>query len=359
MAKPKFTPDPVPDGMDPQLAEYLSRQLNRIEDWWPKDYEERIQALEQLAPYCTGTWPIVDYSNITFESVAEITTVDVPCDPTSAVLDASYSYAATAEAGSSIWGITFNPAGTQMLAASTANGGLDQGMIYYTLSTPFDIGSLTYGGFVAEDGGWPNGAGFPWGIYAHPDGDGVFFLDYYVGGPSNPSWKGVVRYPFLINGDPSSMDSSPDLTKRIEGDVALPVGLSFSRDGLHFYTGDNTANSAAIHQWTMSTAWDVTSASYVGSIDLTTVSGFPASNYLVRAVSIDATGTNMVVNTQGGTGVFVLALATPFAISSISYTRTLTLTGTGDIYGMFVDSTCDNLIVNSLNNTLYANYALG
>ena len=75
MAKPKFTPDPVPDGMDPQLAEYLSRQLNRIEDWWPKDYEERIQALEQLAPYCTGTWPIVDYSNITFESVAEVVQV--------------------------------------------------------------------------------------------------------------------------------------------------------------------------------------------------------------------------------------------------------------------------------------------
>jgi len=78
MTKPKFTPDPVPDGMDPQLAEYLSRQLNRIEDWWPKDFEERIQTLEELSPYCTGTWPIVDYSNISFESASEVITAVYP-----------------------------------------------------------------------------------------------------------------------------------------------------------------------------------------------------------------------------------------------------------------------------------------
>ena len=71
MTKPKFTPDPPPylqgmpvDKAFPLFVDWVIRQNYRIEDWWPKDFENRIQSLEALTAYETGTWPIVGYSNV-------------------------------------------------------------------------------------------------------------------------------------------------------------------------------------------------------------------------------------------------------------------------------------------------------
>lgn len=71
MTKPRFTPDPLPDGLDPELSSFLQRQFDRINDWWPKDLEDRVKALEENYGYITGTWPIVDYSYVQFEGAAE------------------------------------------------------------------------------------------------------------------------------------------------------------------------------------------------------------------------------------------------------------------------------------------------
>lgn len=70
MTKPRFTPDPLPDGLDPALASYLQRQFDRINDWWPKDLEDRVKALEKDFTYISGDWPIVDYSYVQFEGAA-------------------------------------------------------------------------------------------------------------------------------------------------------------------------------------------------------------------------------------------------------------------------------------------------
>ena len=73
MTKPKFTPDPPPylKGMPfeqafPLFVDWKIRQENRAEDWWPKDLEARVQALELLAPYCIGTWAIADAAYVNF-----------------------------------------------------------------------------------------------------------------------------------------------------------------------------------------------------------------------------------------------------------------------------------------------------
>ena len=73
MTKPKFTPDPPPylQGMSveqafPLFVDWMIRQNYRQEDWWPKDYEERIQTLERLSPYCIGEWTIADAAYMNF-----------------------------------------------------------------------------------------------------------------------------------------------------------------------------------------------------------------------------------------------------------------------------------------------------
>jgi len=71
MAKPRFTPDPPPVGAtDAEVIAWEKRQLDRIEDWWPKDLEDRLAALELRWPYKSGTWPIVDGSSISFQAEA-------------------------------------------------------------------------------------------------------------------------------------------------------------------------------------------------------------------------------------------------------------------------------------------------
>ena len=81
MTKPKFTPDPPPylQGMPIEkafalFADWAIRQEYRKEDWWPKEFESRVQALEKLVPYCIGEWTIADaaYVNFGFEVVPGI-----------------------------------------------------------------------------------------------------------------------------------------------------------------------------------------------------------------------------------------------------------------------------------------------
>jgi len=68
VTKPKFTPDPPPvGGRSEERIAWAQRQYARIEDWWPKDLEDRLAALELRFPYKSGTWPIVDSSSVSFQ----------------------------------------------------------------------------------------------------------------------------------------------------------------------------------------------------------------------------------------------------------------------------------------------------
>lgn len=79
MAKPKFTPDPPPVTDDPALLrEWMVRQFERIEDWWPKSLEQRVDALEDIAPGLVGTIPIVEGFYMSVEGWSQQTVFDLP-----------------------------------------------------------------------------------------------------------------------------------------------------------------------------------------------------------------------------------------------------------------------------------------
>lgn len=361
MTKPRFTADPPPnlDGLPIEEAfrifvDWDIRQKYRQDDWWPDDHSARIDLLEALFPGAPGTWPIVDYSTVSFNPRVS----GLECSPLTATLSSEYDYSAIQVLGE-YWGITLSPDGTRLYAADSAGGTLAQGISQFSLSSAFDVTSASFVAHHNEPGGWPLAAAFPYGIHAHPDGNRMFFLDAGYGGPTNPTWKAVVEYSLGTTWDITSLSGSDVVAKRIEGDVAAPIGFGMSRNGLHFFTGENVANAAALHQWTMTTPWDISTASYVGTVDLTTLPGFPAGNYLVRAISIDESGKHIIVNSAGGAGVYVLTLSTPFDISTMSYTRTLVMTGTTDIYGMFIDDECGLLVGSSPLTDEFAVYTLG
>ena len=361
MTKPRYTADPPPilDGLEMEEAfrifvDWTIRQKYRQDDWWPEDFTARIETLESLFPGIPGTWPIVDYGNIVFNAQAQN-----ECSPLTASLVGEYDYTPQQTLGV-YWGIGLSPDGTRLYAADNAAGSRPEGVSQFSLSTPWDVSTATFIAHHVEFGGFGStGTGnFPNGLHIHPDGERIFFLDAGYGGAANPTWKAIVEYSIGTAWDITTMSGSDVAAKRIEGDVAQPIGLGFSRNGLHFFTGENVLNAAALHQWTMTVPWSVPTASYVGTVDLTTLPGFPATNYLVRAISIDESGKHIIVNSPGGSGVYVLTLSTPYDISTMSYTRLITLTGTADIYGMFIDDECGLLIASSPTTKEFATYTL-
>lgn len=176
MTKPRFTPDPLPDGLDPTLASYLQRQFDRINDWWPKDYEDRIQALENSVPYISGDWPIVDYAYTRFEGSVEAIQ---PIEVVAMIWNQNGTFYSTD--GYDAWDWTINSATLLQLFDFTAD---DQGNIagvraggkvtYSTDGATFtdvvlpgiDTGSIP-GGIVYRDGEWiavgqgTTGEGYP------------------------------------------------------------------------------------------------------------------------------------------------------------------------------------------------------
>ena len=83
MGRPKFTPDPPPvGGSEADYQAWAQQQYNRISDWWPKDLEDRLKALEQSWPYRSGVFPIIDYSSVSFLTAPEdfvVPAIEVSC----------------------------------------------------------------------------------------------------------------------------------------------------------------------------------------------------------------------------------------------------------------------------------------
>jgi hypothetical protein len=95
--------------------------------------------------------------------------------------------------------------------------------------------------------------------------------------------------------------------------VSLGVGAStifFKPDGLKLYTFYNTVLS----EYNCSTAWDITTASFVVSV-------VPASQNISRSFWIDPTGTHFFLVRTGGSSVNQYVLGTPWDISTLSLVR--------------------------------------
>lgn len=286
MAKPKFTPDPPPylqnmpaEEAFPLFVDWVIRQEYRKEDWWPKDYEERIQALEQLVPYCTGTWPIVDYSNITFESVAEIIDGATGCDVSWALTDTTGSWATNNHLNG---GISLERDNTWMLVGLYTGEGVtrwqDSGGWTYigSVSLPpvtytgfgrdvahstsaglmvvgapqtAEVGSATGSAFIysgSNSGGWvyqneltdPGPllrARFGWSVEISEDGSVVA-----VGAPGTPSLQATQRVCIYDRvGSSSSFTHRQTLTQS-GSDIGFGHSVALNPDGSVLIVGDAT-----------------------------------------------------------------------------------------------------------------------
>ena len=149
----------------------------------------------------------------------------------------------------------FSPDGTKMFVV----GGSNDSVYRYDLGTAWDITTASYVStkdVSAQDGN-------PYGVAFSPDGTKMFFI-----GTANDS---VYRYNLGTAWDIAT--ASYVSTKDVSAQDGFPPGLAFSSDGTKMFVVG--ATNASVYRYNLGTAWDIATASYVSTKDVSAQDGFP------------------------------------------------------------------------------------
>ena len=228
----------------------------------------------ELGASAGGSWT-VDLSNVTYDSV---------------------SLSVSAQ-DSTPEGLSLSPDGTKMFMVGRTNDYVYQ----YTLTTAFDLSSASYDsvsfGVVSQDGNM-------FDIDFNTDGTKM----YLVGSSSDS----VHQYSLSTGFDLSTASSD---SVSFNAQDSAPAGLAFSTDGTKMtcvgYGSDNA------YQFSLSTGFDLSTASYDGSFSLASQTTAPIS------VAFNSTGEKMyVLSTAPTEDIYQYTLSTPFDATSASYDST-------------------------------------
>lgn len=139
------------------------------------------------------------------------------------------------------FGLSFKPDGTKMYII----GSIGDAVYEYTLSTAWDISTASYvqNFSVSEN--------FPYGLFFKPDGTKMYITGAAVGS--------VYEYNLSSAWDISS--SSLVQSFSIASQETTPFNLFFKTDGTKMYVIGSVSDS--IHEYSLSSAWDISTASYV------------------------------------------------------------------------------------------------
>lgn len=229
-------------------------------------------------------------------------------------------------------GLFIGADGTKMYVNGTTGDDVNE----YTLGTAWDVTTATFVtvfSIAAQDGA-------PADLFFKPDG-----LSMYVVGDTNNT---VFQYTL---GTAWSVATASYASKSfsVTSQDANPSGIWFKPDGTEMYIVGSATDAA--YQYTMSTAWDVSTASYSGkSYSVATQEISP------QQVNLSADGTKMWVSGNIGDDIWEYNLDTAWDVSTATPINNFYI-GFQDTSptGMFIDSSAVNrvFIGASTTDTVY------
>ena len=146
----------------------------------------------------------------------------------------------------------------------------------------------------------------------------VFFKDdgtkMYVAGDTNDK---IFEYNLLTPWDVTTASFFQSTsTKTPLGTISNPRGMFFKADGLSLYVqGAGAAPYNAISQYSLSSAWDISTAAWVRSISTLAQDTVPVD------ITFDDTGAKMYMHGFANKKVYQYALSTPWNIATASFLR--------------------------------------
>ena len=230
--------------------------------------------------------------------------------------------------------IFFKPDGTKMYILGRSGDDVGE----YALSTAWDISTATYTDALTGLGSSPASEPNPYGMYISPDG-----IYLYIVGHSTDQ---VVQYTMSAAWDVSTASYTREqgLTDA-GGTFANPTGIHFKPDGTMFWACSYEED--AIQQYTLSTAWDVSTLSVGYSFSL--IDFFILNDFSSEGAVADISSSEDLFFSEDGTKVWLvensydsihqLKLSTAWDI------RTAVYDGKGIRHGQF-ESSVEGIYVN-------------
>lgn len=196
---------------------------------------------------------------------------------------------------SSPYNIFFKPDGTKMYMTGSATHKIYQ----YSLSTPWDVSTASYDNISFNTGSQETSL---MSLFFSPDGGTM----YALGGT-----KSVFQYSLSIAWDVSTA-SYANKSFSIAGQDTMPYSIFFKPDGTVMYMMG--ANNKKINQYPLSTAWDISTASYIGKYVY--VSGQSSAP---RGIFFKDDGTKVYLADYTNNAVYQYSLSTAWDIATIVY----------------------------------------
>jgi len=249
-------------------------------------------------------------------------------------------------------GLCFKSDGTKMWISGTAADGIDE----FSLSTAWDVSTISYVRFTSFNGanaltsaGTTNVAETnPFALFWTPDGDklfmtgnvtdkvhvfktgvnfkdvsseetipnGVFFKPngtkmYVIG----RQYDKVHEYDLSTAWDTTTASLNQSFS--VNSQAPAPQGLFFKSDGTKMYVTGSTND--AVHEYDLSTAWDVSTTSFNQSFSVATQLATP------NAVFFKDDGTKMYSTGNTSDAVFEYDLSTAWDVSTASYSQSFSV----------------------------------
>lgn len=279
-------------------------------------------------PAGTPTWsawePFVvgDYKHRAFEFKAVLVTLDPNITPLIVGLDVSISLLdriaaqkdIVTKAGDRFKVLQSNPSSVAFSSDGSKMYIVDpivDTLTMYTLSNPWQVASAEYTNelnLLAAP--VANGVTYPLSIRFNRNGKRLFILSSTGGDGSDR----VYMYDLSVAWDitASSISFTPGDSFYLGSQGAEPSSIAFSNDGHYMFTAETQTDSA--YMYYMSTAWDVTTASYTpgDTFDLSSQDTNPAG------IGFNFYGTKMYILGNQNEDIFEYTLTSPFDITPAS-----------------------------------------
>jgi DNA-binding beta-propeller fold protein YncE len=192
-------------------------------------------------------------------------------------------------------GVFFKPDGTKMYVIGSSGDDVNE----YTLSTPWLVSSASYvqNFSVASQETIPNG------LFFKPDGTKMYVI--------GSSGDNVNEYDLSSAWDISSASYLQNFSVATQD--TTPTGLFFKPDGTKMYIIGTSADS--VNEYNLSTPWDISTSSHVQSFSVATEEGTPTGLFF------KPNGTKMYVVGSTGDEVNEYDLSSAWDISTASYVQ--------------------------------------
>ena len=197
-------------------------------------------------------------------------------------------------------GVFFKSDGTKMYIVGSSGDDVNE----YSLSSAWDVSTASYVqnfSVAAQETG-------PGGVFFKSDGTKM----YIVGGSKSDA---VFEYSLSSAWDISTASFTYPATDyfSVETEETAPNDLFFKDDGTKMYIVGQTGD--AVYEYSLSSAWDVSTASYVQNFSVA------AQELNPQGVFFKSDGTKMYITGQSGDDVNEYSLSSAWDISTASYVQ--------------------------------------